>query len=496
MSASPTQQRNPSRKRPRSKPKATDTTDTMQLFSSSAAVLSSLITNKDERTTIAAASISSFFVLILWFIHSALDEVHQSSDPNSDHPLDLMLRNRATKAPPPRPRRAILLRPLGAGQGQGNHINGLLSAHMLADEFDRIVCISPEYTAFLDAFTPYYQSTEEKEWCDELWTKKKGGKVAAPDIRLINYAQPPSECRLRKQMEFAEGHVTLTSNTYPRWSHVSRGYFLTHYQPKPLLLSILPWRESSPPDVVVHLRKPDGNTDKRKGLDDETFHALGKALPSDTFLVTNSIEWYDWFAKQYGWRNPNWHEVSHSAIRNKQWGARSNATAIAEDMARKHNITVPDLQNLQLWSDWYTMVSARTKVLHTHSDFSLSAIHWMNTPSQTIMGMRNATRADEEDSNGEVKVGERVLDLIDEEWIRDGETPRLIDRPLEALKGCTEQERSALREEIEKKAKKQREATTGEEGEKGGDDLTSGPLDIPSDLQKKVDSHQYVYFSP
>jgi len=73
---------------------------------------------------------------------------------------------------------------------------------------------------------------------------------------------------------------------YPRWQHVPRNYFLKHYQPTPLLLWIVPWRDDDPPEVVVHLRKEDGMGDVWSGLDEDTFHALGKILSEDTFLIT------------------------------------------------------------------------------------------------------------------------------------------------------------------------------------------------------------------
>ena len=38
------------------------------------------------------------------------------------------------------------------------------------------------------------------------------------------------------------------------------------------------------------------------------------------------------------------------------------------------------LQNLQLWADWYTIVRAE-QVLHSVSDFSRSAVHWVNNPT-------------------------------------------------------------------------------------------------------------------
>ena len=68
-------------------------------------------------------------------------------------------------------------------------------------------------------------------------------------------------------------------------------------------------------------------------------------------------------------------------------------------------------QNLQMMADWLTMLTAK-EVYHTKSDFSLSAIHWMNIPSKTIMGFKDGT-----------------LMLQDEYWrTGDGEAPRMVDR--------------------------------------------------------------------
>jgi hypothetical protein len=78
-----------------------------------------------------------------------------------------------------------------------------------------------------------------------------------------------------------------------------------------------------------------------------------------------------------------------------------------------------DVNNMQLWSDWYTVLMAK-QVVHTHSDFSISAIHWMNIKdTKTVMGIKYVGM------NGKT---EKVLDLIDESWRRDGETIPLRDR--------------------------------------------------------------------
>ena len=67
-------------------------------------------------------------------------------------------------------------------------------------------------------------------------------------------------------------------------------------------------------------------------------------------------------------------------------------------------------------TDWYTMVTAEL-VVHTHSDFSISAIHWQDLKSKSI-GQFNP-------DTGELK-------LKEESWRVDGETARIVDRRLGA----------------------------------------------------------------
>lgn len=70
------------------------------------------------------------------------------------------------------------------------------------------------------------------------------------------------------------------------------------------------------------------------------------------------------------------------------------------------------VQTMQMLADWYTILTAK-EVYHTHSDFSISAVHFQNLPSKSIQGY-NATAG--------------KLELIDESWLVDGETERLVDR--------------------------------------------------------------------
>jgi hypothetical protein len=81
---------------------------------------------------------------------------------------------------------------------------------------------------------------------------------------------------------------------------------------------------------------------------------------------------------------------------------------------------VDDWETMQLWADWYTLLKAQ-KVYHTFSDFSLSAVHWMNTWSRTYDGL-------------DPRTGKPLL--LEENWVVDGVTPRLIDRAPDNLRHC------------------------------------------------------------
>jgi hypothetical protein len=88
------------------------------------------------------------------------------------------------------------------------------------------------------------------------------------------------------------------------------------------------------------------------------------------------------------------------------------------DIDKKAEVPIEE-RNLQLWADWYTIINAQV-VLHTHSDFSLSACHWMNMEdSRTIQGVKDGS-----------------LDLT-EDWFRTQEsTPPLSKRSSDELQHC------------------------------------------------------------
>jgi hypothetical protein len=298
----------------------------------------------------------------------------------------------------------IIFTPIEFGQGTGNIIAGLLAAHLLALEFNRTVCVSPLYKTFLDAFEPVNPVAIEK--CPELLAGNPPSRSRW--LHIISYTPAPDECVLKDTLASDIPVLYLESNTYPRWPKIPDNFFFTNYRAKPELLKALPYKKS--PTTVVHLRQSDGRRDARKGLDNDSLEALGKMLPRDTYLVTNRVEWYDKFEREYGWSHPEWNEVIHSAFE-KSWGVRG------AEMSKNHIAHVVDreTQNLQMWCDWYTILTAKF-VYHTHSDFSISAIHWQNLDSRTSMGLNAAT-------------GELALE--EESWRITGETERMVDRTLD-----------------------------------------------------------------
>ncbi len=335
----------------------------------------------------------------------AAEAIHDSPYTNTE----IQPRTQPSSRKIPANQRYLMFVPMTDGQGLGNIMNGLLAAHLFGDEFNRRVCVSTEFKGFHMLFQPVQDGLLEE--C-ALFPQLQGGHQG---VVLFNYGILPDECALRDLLASPAQLLFYIGNTYPRWPIVPERYFETLYKPRPELISILPWK--TPPQTVVHLREPDPTADHRDGLDDTTLQVLGKTLPRDTFLVTNRVEWYDMFESKYGWSHPEWNLVIHSANA-INWGSRTNTTRINESESFKR-LSLEDQQTLQMFCDWYT-ISQGSHVLHTHSDFSLSAIHFMNIHnSQTILGTDN-----------------NHLNLVEESWRRDGETPRLIDRKPDNLRSC------------------------------------------------------------
>jgi hypothetical protein len=303
-----------------------------------------------------------------------------------------------SKFPPPPPIHSqfLIYKGFMKGQGTGNHMNGLLATHLLALEFNRTVCVSPDYKEFHLAFRSRQPALQEA--CDPI-IKEYNDNVNLR-IMLNNFGKPPNECRLQQQLADRKQPVwVILANTYPRWPEVPPNFFFQYYEPTPALLAWLPYPQS--PHTVVNLRTPDKHgADDRAGLDNATFAMLYQTLPSDTFLVTNNVAWYDHFPT---WQHPAWTIVQHTAT-SKFWGETP-----------EHHENNRAVQVLQMWVDWFTILSAQ-RVHHTASDYSHSAIHWQNIDARIIQGVH---------PNG-------TLDLVHESWIRDGLTPRLVDRTVNA----------------------------------------------------------------
>jgi hypothetical protein len=297
----------------------------------------------------------------------------------------------------------IIYRHIHNGQGIGNILNGLLAAHLLGKEFHRTVCVSREYENFHLAFAPVHVSAEE---CHLV----ESSSVPTPSntLSLLNYEKMPRECDIKHQVSNAESVLYFDGNTYPRWPSIPDQFFHQHYKPSESLLQVLPWKD--PPETVVHLRAADDKRDARKGLDTETLDALGRELPSDTFLVTNEVDWYDFFDK-YWWNHPSWSKVRHSAL-HVSWGARRASAPINRKQYNQR-------QMLQAWADWFTILSA-VNVVHTFSDFSASAVHWNNLRGRVIDG----TYTTDDQTT--------MLLLNSESW-SGVEHPRLVDRDMDNL---------------------------------------------------------------
>eukprot|EP00977_Amphora_coffeiformis_P008672 scaffold1971_cov127-Amphora_coffeaeformis.AAC.3 len=287
---------------------------------------------------------------------------------------------------------------------------GLLAVHILGMEFNRIVCVHPSFSSFHQSFEAVHP--EIKSACSRLF--ECDGQVQNPNvgdfIHMLNFHPPLDECQLQQDMASLDNRIIwIEGNTYPRWPQTPEKLLFTeYYQPTQALREVLPW--TKPPRQVVHLRAPDSVTDIRDGLDDVTLEVLGKTLPTDTYLVTNQVLWYDWFSERYGWLHPPWHGVVHSA-QAISWGNRNgdNIPRRVLDSESKR------MGQLQLWADWYTILRA-SSVIHTHSDFSSSAVHWMNIADSSVL-MRSS-----------VELNKETLCLKPEDFHRDDPAALLSQR--------------------------------------------------------------------
>ena len=318
------------------------------------------------------------------------------------------------------------------GQGAGNLMNGLLAVHLLAEEYDRIVCVIPQYD-FHMAFELIHPLHDKS--CQKFFQENSEITLDQDRVNVVNFLAPPDECELQAALA-SQGRKALyvQANTYPRWRTVPPRYFFRFYRAKSELVSMLPYSIEHRPSTVVHLRLEDGPGDFRKGLDDESLEKLGAFLSFDTssddrpYLVTNHVAWFDYFEERFGWRHPEYDIVTHSAIRRK-WGDRHDPRPGAgeyKDTQQERNA-----QKMQLWSDWFSIMLAK-KVYHTHSDFSLSAIHWMgsdesNKWSRTFVGFDPNTKQ---------------LKLEKPQWLIDRTMKPLVDRNQEdgTLANCKKQQ--------------------------------------------------------
>lgn len=329
------------------------------------------------------------------------------------------------------PRYLIFGKDIPKLQGLGNILNGLLAAHLLAYESNRTLCVTPDFVHFHAAFEP-----RDTTLCPTVYPPP----LPQNTLRMLNYeSQPVNECRIKDLLVSGVHAVYYVGNTYPRWPTVPSQFFLRYYQPTPALLAILPFPSQTPPAVVVHLRKGDDRGDVRGGLDGDTLRVLGETLSKDTFLITNYVKWYDYYGECCGWRNPGWDGVWHSAVNQFRWGRNQKDGSpkdVQGNQKKKMQIShqaqfethtdqeLIDRQNLQMFSDWYTLLLSQT-LYHTHSDFSQSALHFMGrTDGRVIHGLKPVGNT-------------KVLDLRKELWLVDGDAEFLVHRTINDLQHCS-----------------------------------------------------------
>jgi hypothetical protein len=221
----------------------------------------------------------------------------------------------------------LIFHRLQEAQGAGNHMHGLLAAHLLGDEFGRVVCVSDHYREFHLAFESA-DPTAMAHCPDILNRHNQEPPMTRRDhtIELLNYRMfdGPNECALKELLSSSTRVLHLNANTYPRWPQVPPHiHFFAFYKAKPSLLDILPYPQNNnneSPPIVVHLRQADRDGgDSRKGVDEASLRALGNLLPLDTsqhspFLVTNHVPWFDFFEENFSWSHPYWTIVMHSAL--------------------------------------------------------------------------------------------------------------------------------------------------------------------------------------
>ena len=280
-------------------------------------------------------------------------------------------------------RRFLVFHGKHRGQGSGNIMQGLLSAHLFGLEFNRTVCVL--WPAFFTAFE--YSQPQHKDLCQgaESWH--------ATPILMWNFAKAPvDECHVHDILSDPKINVvSYSGNAYPGWrSDIPSGLFYQYFQPKTTLLSFLPYSKDNAPKVVVHLRAPDGKADSERGLDEESLSYLGEMLRGNgTYLVTNRPDWYRRFHECCGWSyDTTWVDkpIDHGAM-SISW--QPDGTRVLKKYKDSKMLVN---QQLKMWSDWYTMLNAE-KVYHSPSDFSRSAIHWnSDCMGYGLSGMRTVNK--------------------------------------------------------------------------------------------------------
>ena len=249
----------------------------------------------------------------------------------------------------------------GRGQGIGNIMNGLISCLLLAQKYDRIVCVSS-----WDSFNDALQSVHKDECAEILKTTSNYHRES---VQCWNFGvecekscwQSAGRCDI--VLGSAAQVVWFDGNEYPEpiFPALRDGFFSALYTPTSALQQMLVWATVIPPKTVVHLREGDDASDVREGLDATTLNALYQHLPSDTFIITNSLRIHQHYT------NTTWDTYEHDT--------RQRHTALSNDIST----------SMLAWRDWYTIFLAES-VYHTQSAFSESALRCSGSKSKRITG--------------------------------------------------------------------------------------------------------------
>jgi hypothetical protein len=276
--------------------------------------------------------------------------------------------------------RWLIYRGPGRGQGMGSTLRGVAAALMLADRYNRSVCVA--WRSFALAFESQLECPPKSLYFTshagmgtalldptitfEAWSFDREASSSAvsplPDALLSGNA------RAVVMQGDGGSHIVLSH-------HRERRVF--PFSPRPQLAALL----ELPRRMVVHLRVGDPHEHTRRGLfgNAAALDRIRAALPRDAFILSDSNSVYDALCDHFVC--PIWRAVPHSAERD----------AAEPKLGSPTTRDLQHLYNLQSWADWWTIRTATHHVLHTPSAFSESALHFSNAVGCVLVDAQSLT---------------------------------------------------------------------------------------------------------